>query len=41
MLLLLNTSLGVKIFGLPKEFCVNRAYWQRIDIVAIRKSAFV
>jgi len=29
------------IFPLPKEFCVSRAYWQRINIVAIRKSAFV
>jgi hypothetical protein len=29
------------MFRLPKEFCVNRADWQRVDIVAIRKSAFI
>lgn len=41
ILFMLNTSLRIIIFRLPKEFCVHRPYWQRFDIAAIHKSAFI
>ena len=41
LLLILNVPVRVKKFRLPQEFCVNRAYWQSLVIVAIRKSTFV